>query len=70
MGMARQFIKDRNKAKSTEVERVVERAEDSMFKAYFEGYYEAIEIDYRQFGEGMERQKQEVDMAKLMDKQI
>jgi hypothetical protein len=67
--IAKDFIKENNLAKNTKIARIVEGAEDSIFKAYFEGFYEAIDIDYRQFTDHGDRKRAELSVDKLIQRQ-
>lgn len=41
------FVQKNNKPKGTRVTRIVENAEDSFFKSFFNGFYPILQKDHR-----------------------
>jgi len=44
--IGKQFVKAHNKPKGTRVTRLVEKAEDTLFKSYFNGFYPILKVDH------------------------
>lgn len=40
------FLKEKNKPKGTRVTRVVENAEDTIFKSFFNGFYPILKVEH------------------------
>jgi len=45
LAIGKSFVKAHNKAKGCRVTRIVEKAEDTLFKSFFEGFYPVPEFD-------------------------